>query len=82
MQEELRCLRMGQNSVRITYPVDKCSGYDDKRVPSLYDMEQIAWNIKCRGVRGQSGFAANTNNEVEVTPPDPNFTPPCRPITG
>src|SRR5208282_2567010 len=82
MQEQVRCLRMGNQSVVVTYPVEKCSGYDDKRMPSLYDMEQIAWNIKCR-VRGQSGFATGEQKgDVDVTPPNPANMPPCRPITG
>lgn len=80
MQEHVRCLRMGSQSVPITYPIEKCSGYDDKRMPSLYDMEQIAWNIKCR-LRGQTGFGQNEERDVEVQPPNTNV-PPMRPITG
>lgn len=79
MQEEARCLRMGNQSVPITYLIERCSGYDDKRMPSLYDMEQIAWSIKCR-VRGQTGFADN-RRDVEIEPPaNAPLTP--RPITG
>ena len=79
MQEQTRCLRMGNQSVPITYAIERCTGYDDKRMPSLYDMEQIAWSIKCR-VRGQAGFAEN-RREVEVEPPA-NQNAPSRPITG
>lgn len=78
MQEETRCLRM-QPALRIVFPVATCNGYDDKRMPSLYDMEQIAWSIKCR-VRGQTGFADN-KRDVEIEPPA-NGQPPLRPITG
>lgn len=79
MQEVTRCLRMGNQSVPITFPVERCSGYDDKRMPSIYDMEQIAWSIRCR-VRGQTGFADN-RRDVEIEPPA-NGNPPLRPITG
>ena len=58
------------NPVRVRFPICECSGYDDKRLPNLYDMKSIAWNIETRN-RGKVGFQGNTEKDLEVsiTPP-------------
>ncbi len=33
-----------------------CTDYNDKRVPSKSDMEEIAWIIRTKGVNRQVGF--------------------------
>lgn len=80
-QEVVMC-RQTNPMLRITFPVSECSVYDDKRTPSLYQMEQIAWNVTARN-RKPTGFAQEATTEIHIEPPDPrspNSTPP--PVTG
>lgn len=48
-------------------PVVECSEYDDKRMPSKWDMEAIAWTIQTRN-RGPAGFQGS-ETEIEIVPP-------------
>ena len=66
MQESTTCQMM--NFRVVTFPVDTCSRYDDKRMPSLYDMEQIAWIVRSRA-RGPAGFAGD-EMVVEIERPN------------
>jgi len=68
--EIIICRAIGQG-LRITAPVVECITYDDKRVPSLYDMEQVAWEVKSRN-RGAVGFGGARDLSIEITPPAPN----------
>ena len=79
MQQESICLRTQPNRL-IKFPVETCSGYDDKRIPSLYDMENIAWRVQTRN-RGPAGFAPDGTLEVEIERPNMNPNQP-RPVTG
>jgi len=69
LQSVIFC-RATSHGERITFPVSECSVYDDKRVPSLYDMQQIAWEVHSRN-RGPAGFAGTGKLDIIVTPPDP-----------
>ncbi len=83
MQQDTFCLRLGNIPTRIGYPVEVCNGYEDKRTPSIYDMQQIAWNVSSRN-RGPVGFQEGDRTDLSITPPDEhsrNQQPP-RPITG
>lgn len=31
---------------KLRFKVFKCSGYEDKRLPSLYEMQQLAWTLQ------------------------------------
>jgi hypothetical protein len=42
--------------------------YDDKRLPSLSEMHDIAWNIHSRN-RGQVGFVGGDKMQVVIEPP-------------
>ena len=74
LQVRTRCNANYNHPVYITYPVSVCSMYDDKRMPSFYNMEQIAWTIQTRS-RGPAGFAGNMN-EVVISPPNKNGQSP------
>lgn len=41
---------------RITFVVTSCTGYSDRRLPSLYDMENIAWVLRTDAKRKTIGF--------------------------
>jgi hypothetical protein len=50
------CGQVGNGMGRIPFPVHSCSGYSDKRHPSLYEMEDIAWVLRSDVRKGQIGF--------------------------
>lgn len=84
MQQDSFCLRLGGNTpVRITYPVEQCNGYEDKRMSSIYDMQQIAWTVATRN-RGPVGFQTPETAEISIEPPSDasKNRPVPRPITG
>jgi len=46
----------------VVFKVSYCSDYNDKRVPSKTDMEEIAWIIRTKDVNRQVGF---TKEEID-----------------
>jgi hypothetical protein len=53
--EIVECQRLSDRS-RIAFPVTACSEYSDQRIPSLGDMEDIAWILRSDPRRNQIGF--------------------------
>jgi hypothetical protein len=49
----------------VPFKVSHCTDYNDKRVPSKADMEEIAWIIRTKDVNRQVGFSPDANAEVE-----------------
>ena len=51
----------------VPFKVSQCTDYNDKRVPSKTDMEEIAWIIRTKDVNRNVGFAkeAESPNEKE-----------------
>jgi hypothetical protein len=43
--EILICLQSPPPHLRITQPVGQCTGYLDRTKPTLWDMQQIAWQL-------------------------------------
>lgn len=43
--ETLVCLATPPPGIRITEPVGRCTGYLDRSKPTLWDMQQIAWQL-------------------------------------
>ena len=58
----------------VPFKVSQCTDYNDKRVPSKADMEEIAWIIRTKGVNRQVGFASemetesSEKDELEIVP--------------
>src|SRR5215472_11574686 len=58
----------------VPFKVSQCTDYEDKRVPSRKDMEDIAWIIRTKDVNRQVGFsndaepAAEQEDELEIVP--------------
>lgn len=78
MQSAVYCL-MARPPMPIKFPVAQCAYYDDKRTPSLYDMQQIAWSVTSRK-RGPTGFAQQSAMDVQIEPPAaPGSQPLCPP---
>jgi hypothetical protein len=49
----LRCHNFNRD---LQFEAMECSAYDDKRIPSLWDMEQLAWVFKTDVKTRQIGF--------------------------
>ncbi len=49
----------------VPFKVSQCTDYNDKRVPSKADMEEIAWIIRTKDVSRQVGFTKETEAEQE-----------------
>jgi len=53
----------------VMFKVSYCTDYNDKRVPSKADMEEIAWIIRTKDVNRQVGFT----NDGELHPEEDEF---------
>jgi hypothetical protein len=76
-QEVVYCQKLTP-SARITFPVETCSAYDDKRTPALYQMEEIAWQVQSRN-RGAVGFAGGRDMTIQIVPPGERTNQPAPP---
>jgi len=54
-QELIHCTWLN-GSPEIQFPVNRCSSYDDRRIPSRRDMEQIAWILLTKKAGRTIGF--------------------------
>lgn len=49
----------------VPFKVSQCTDYNDKRIPSKSEMEEIAWIIRSKTVNRQAGFAQGKGVEQE-----------------
>ncbi len=54
--ERIDCGRLYGDKGRITFPVTSCTGYSDSRLPSIREMEEIAWILRTDAKRKTIGF--------------------------
>jgi hypothetical protein len=54
-EEEISCRYLADDR-RVRFAVSKCSSYDDRRIPSKRDMEQIAWILLTKKAGRTIGF--------------------------
>lgn len=54
--EIVECSRLANGQGRITLRVTSCTAYSDRRLPSLYDMQDMAWVLRSDPKRNQVGF--------------------------
>ncbi len=54
--EIVSCDRLSAPHDRITFPVVSCTGYSDRSLTSLRDMEEIAWVLRSDTKRNRIGF--------------------------
>jgi hypothetical protein len=52
----VECSQLISGRARISFPVNSCTVYSDKRLPSLREMEDIAWVLRTDARRTQIGF--------------------------
>jgi len=63
--EEIHCGWLSRNPL-MQIPVSQCSTYDDKRLPSKRDMEQVAWILLTKKAGRTIGFVtAKQFREIE-----------------
>lgn len=74
-QRILFCDRIGK---RMEFEAQECSQYDDKRLPSKWDMEEIAWVFVTNHKNKQIGFvSAKEFRQIQQQsePDEPSATP-------
>lgn len=55
--ERTYCRQIGGESPKSpSFPVRSCTGYTDRRQPSLWEMEEMAWVLKTNPSRHRMGF--------------------------
>lgn len=59
--EIVECRLLYSDSSRITFPVTECSGYSDRRQPTLRHLEEIAWVLRTDRKRQPIGFVPARN---------------------
>lgn len=69
-QSQIIC-RAGAHGFIVRFPIEECSIFDDKRIPALYQMQDIAWTIQSRN-RGPIGFTDGGRTEITIEPPNRN----------
>jgi hypothetical protein len=50
-------------------PVHRCSGYDDKSMPSLTHMKDVAWELKPNKKTGKLGFQQPASKYIAIEDP-------------
>ena len=69
--EIVECSRLSERAT-ITFPVVSCTGYSDKRLPSIHEMEETAWVLRSDPRRNHLGFvhASRLTAKDRYTIPD------------
>jgi hypothetical protein len=49
--------------IRIPFSVRQCSAYEDKRLPDIEDLEEIAWQLRSKSAGKRAGFIGTTQAE-------------------
>ena len=52
----MQCDRLSSGHDLVPFPVTSCSGYSDRRLPSIREMEEIAWILRTDASRKHIGF--------------------------
>ena len=64
--------------IRIPFSVRQCSAYEDKRLPDVDEMKEIAWQIRTKNAGSVAGFVTvpeETESQDEQAPVDPVIVP-------
>lgn len=76
-EEIVQCDRLSSGHDLIPFPVTSCSGYSDRRLPSIREMEDIAWVLRTDPLRRQIGFVQASKlapNDRYVLPDDDDWS--------
>jgi hypothetical protein len=55
-------------SMPILFKVAECSVYEDKRLPSYWEMKQIAWTLRTKSAGSAAGFVLLSEVEKATQP--------------
>jgi len=58
--EIVECSELSYRNRRVPFPVTSCSRYGDRRLPSLREMEELAWVLRSDPHRNQVGFVRSS----------------------
>ena len=72
----VECGQLASGHNLITFTVTSCSGYSDRRLPSLREMEEIAWVLRTDPKRKEIGFVRAS----ELRPKDRYVLPDDEPL--
>ena len=61
--------------IRIPFKVSQCSDYDDKRLPSVQRMEDIAWFLRTKSAGNAAGFVCAADVKSDNEENDGNTEP-------
>lgn len=64
-EEVIECYQLHEHT-RITFAVKSCTKYSDAAMPSLGDMEDIAWILRTSANRHQVGFVRPRDSRIPV----------------
>jgi len=56
--EEVVLCNYGPNMRQVPFAVAECTDYNDKRIPSRKDMEDIAWILRSKDAGKTAGFVS------------------------
>lgn len=59
--EIIECRRLSDARTRVAFRVTFCTDYNDRRQPSVSEMEEIAWVLKTDAKQRQVGFVPARN---------------------
>jgi hypothetical protein len=59
----------------VPFKVSMCTDYNDKRMPSKSDMEEIAWIIRTKDVNRPVGFTKNEMDDDTKKEDEPELVP-------
>ena len=60
-EQIIECGRLSSKDCRIRFPVSCCTGYANRCLPSLREMEEVAWVLRTDPGRKQVGFVHARN---------------------
>jgi len=71
--ETVICGAPGVEPTRMLFPILSCNKYDDKRMPSRWDMEEIAWTLRTNKLGKAIGFTSPHKGEDQPSTSQPGF---------
>lgn len=65
--------------IRIPFSVRQCSAYEDKRLPEIEDLEEIAWQLRSKSAGARAGFVLSSES-AESKPGKQDVEPEATPL--
>ena len=65
----LYCIALPSKPIELKFEAYECTSYDDKRLPLMYQMEELAWIFKTDVKTREIGFVSPSDRNRQVGPP-------------